>query len=114
MTEDGRWYGGTAPTQPGSKSSIRALDYATAKKVWEYPLGGRFGRGGILSTAGGLVVFGNNEGALVILDAKTGKPLWHFHAGQSWQASPMTYMVGGVQYIALPGPAGIFAFALGM
>ena len=73
-----------------------------------------FGRGGILSTAGGLVVFGNNEGALVILDAKTGKPLWHFHAGQSWQASPMTYMVGGVQYIALPGPAGIFAFALGM
>jgi alcohol dehydrogenase (cytochrome c) len=114
MTEDGRWYGGSAPTQPGSKSSIRALDYATGKKVWEYPLGGRFGRGGILSTAGGLVVFGNNEGAVVILDAKTGKPLWRFHAGQSWQASPMTYMVGGKQYIALPGPAGVFAFALSM
>jgi alcohol dehydrogenase (cytochrome c) len=66
----------------------------------------------LISTAGGVVMFGSAEGAFVALDAATGAPLWRLSAGQNWQASPMTYMVGGKQYIALAGPAGIFAFAL--
>jgi alcohol dehydrogenase (cytochrome c) len=108
---DDRWMGGTAPNQPGALNFIRALDINTGHKVWEYPFKGN-GRGGLIATAGGLVFFGSSEGALVALDATHGKPLWHFSAGQNWQASPMTYMVGGRQYIVLPGPAGVFAFAL--
>ncbi len=108
---DNRWMGGTAPNQPGALNFIRALDINTGKKVWEYPFNGN-GRGGLIATAGGLVLFGSSEGALVALDANSGKHLWHFSAGQNWQASPMTYMVGGKQYFVLPGPAGVFAFAL--
>jgi alcohol dehydrogenase (cytochrome c) len=108
---DNRWLGGLAPNQPGVYPFIRALDINTGKKVWEYPFTGN-GRGGLISTAGGIVLFGSSEGGVVALDANSGKPLWHFPAGQNWQASPMTYMVGGKQYFALPGPSGVLAFAL--
>jgi alcohol dehydrogenase (cytochrome c) len=108
---ENRWYGGVAPNQPGAENFIRALDIHTGKKVWEFPLS-IYGRGGILSTAGGLVFFGGPQGAFAALDASSGKDLWHLEVGQDWQASPMTYMVGGKQYVVLPGPAGVFAFAL--
>jgi len=39
-------------------------------------------------------------------------PVWHFETGQDWRASPMTYMVGGTQYVVLAGLGGIFSFAL--
>jgi alcohol dehydrogenase (cytochrome c) len=108
---ENRWYGGVAPNQPGAENFIRALDINTGKKVWEFPLS-VYGRGGILSTAGGLVFFGAPQGAFVALDASSGKDLWHLELGQDWQASPMTYIVGGKQFVVLPGPAGVFAFAL--
>jgi alcohol dehydrogenase (cytochrome c) len=108
---ENRWYGGVAPNQPGAENFIRALDIRTGKKVWEFPLSA-YGRGGILSTAGGLVFFGGSQGAFVALDAFSGRDLWHLELGQDWQASPMTYSVGGKQYVVLPGPAGVFAFAL--
>ncbi len=44
-----------------------------------------------MSTAGGLVFYGDSPGgAFVAADAKTGKLLWHFNTGQSWKAGPMT------------------------
>jgi len=110
LVED-RWFGGTAPNEPDIEHFIRALNIQTGKKVWEYPLFGT-GRGGVLATAGGLVLFGSSQGSLVALDAATGTLLWHLDLGQIWQASPMTYMVGGKQYFAISGPAGIFAFSL--
>lgn len=108
---ENRWYGGVAPNQSGAQNFIRALDIHTGKKVWEFPLSA-YGRGGILSSAGGLVFFGGPHGTFVALDAASGKDLWHLELGQDWQASPMTYAVGGRQYIVLPGPAGVFAFTL--
>jgi alcohol dehydrogenase (cytochrome c) len=108
---ENRWYGGVAPNQPGAENFIRALDVNTGKKVWEFPLS-TYGRGGILATAGGIVFLGAPQGTFVVLDATTGKDLWHTELGQDWQASPMTYVVGGTQYVVLPGPAGVFAFAL--
>jgi alcohol dehydrogenase (cytochrome c) len=108
---ENRWYGGVAPNQPGARNFIRALDINTAKTVWQFPLSS-YGRGGILSTAGGLVFFGGAQGNLVALNAADGRELWHAGLGQDWQASPMTYMVGGRQYLVLPGPSGVFAFAL--
>ena len=109
-----RTYGGTTdrPPPPTIGSSILALDIATGKTVWQYPLASGFDRSGTLATAGGVVFFGQGSGSLVAVHAQTGKTLWHADVGQNWWASPMTYMVGGKQYVAIAGPAGIFCFAL--
>ncbi len=109
-----RFYSGTMgrSTEPAQGSSIKALDITSGKVKWEYPVGAGFDRSGTLSTAGGVVFFGDGAGSLVAAHAETGKPLWHTALGQIWWASPMTYMVGGKQYVAIAGPAGIFAFAL--
>jgi len=111
-----RFFGGTvgsAPGMPGGgQNFIRAVDIHTGDKVWEYGVGGGFGGSGTLATAGGLVFFGESGGTFTAVNAKTGKPVWHFEAGQQWRASPMTYMVGGKQYVVLAGTGGIFSFAL--
>ena len=106
-----RFFGGTATGQAGGASFIRALDIQTGRKAWEYPLTGG-GGSGTLSTAGGLVFFGESGGLFIAVEANTGKPVWHFESGQTWRASPMTYMVDGKQYVALAGSGGIFTFAL--
>jgi alcohol dehydrogenase (cytochrome c) len=66
-----------------------------------------------MSTAGGLVFSGSTAGGLMAFDARTGKPVWHINLAQvTSQATPMTYMVGGKQYIALAGMGVIVAYAL--
>jgi alcohol dehydrogenase (cytochrome c) len=109
-----RFFGGSFGERQGSsRSFIRALDFRSGSKAWEYPLlSAGFGGSGTLATAGGLVFFGESGGTFTALDSKTGIPVWHFETGQDWRASPMTYMVGGTQYVALAGLGGIFVFAL--
>ena len=109
------WLGGTFRLADGSPNQrhIRALDIQTGKAVWNYPqTGDSTTYSGVLSTAGGLVFFGEDSGAFAALDAETGEPLWHFQANQDWKASPMTFMVGGRQYIAIASGMGFWAFAL--
>ncbi|HWB85490.1 MAG TPA: PQQ-binding-like beta-propeller repeat protein [Bryobacteraceae bacterium] len=108
-----RFFNGTMSGAQNDGRFIRALDIQTGRKVWDYAQtpGGR-SASGTLSTAGGLVFFGEDSGVFTSLDAKTGLPLWHFSASQSWRASPMTYMVGGKQYVAIAGPAGFMVFGL--
>ncbi len=109
------WLGGTFRLADGSPNQrhIRALDIQTGKTVWNYPqTGDSTTYSGVLSTAGGLVFFGEDSGAFAALDAESGEPLWHFQANQDWKASPMTYMVGGRQYVAIGSGMGFWAFAL--
>jgi alcohol dehydrogenase (cytochrome c) len=96
---------GDMPTQ----SYIRGMDPFTGKKVWDYATPAT--RAGVMSTAGGLVFLGA-EGGLVALDAKTGQPVWNLNLGQNTSASPMSYMVGGKQYIVQPGTGIIVSYAL--
>ena len=109
------FYGGASRRVPGeiNQKFLRAIDLQTGKIVWEVPqIGpGRSG-GGVLSTAGGIVFFGDDNGALAGVDAKTGKVLWHFHTNETLRASPMTYMVDGRQYIAIASGSNIIAFGL--
>jgi hypothetical protein len=44
--------------------------------------------------------------------AANGKLLWHFNAGQSWKACPITYMVHGRQFIGMAARSTIMTFAL--
>jgi PQQ-dependent dehydrogenase (methanol/ethanol family) len=109
------FYGGAARRVPGEieQKVLRAIDVQTGKIAWEVPqAGGGHSAGGVLSTAGGVVFFGDDNGALAAVDAKTGMTLWHFHTNEAWRASPMTYMVGGKQYVAVASGSNIIAFGL--
>ncbi len=57
--------------------------------------------GGMLATAGGLVFHGNTEGWFKALDQRTGELLWKFNTGSGIHAGPITYMIDGVQYVAV-------------
>ncbi len=126
LSKVNRWTGGGMPDEKARQAMkdlmagyaagdyIRAVDIFTGKKVWDY----RFNeRSGVLSTAGGLVFIGAPSG-LMILDAKTGKELANVDADVTptlppvLAASPMTYMVGGKQYVALPATGVLVTYAL--
>ncbi len=100
------------PTEPG-KFYLRALDAVSGDIKWEYPMPGPGVMwAGTVSTAGGVVFTGDDDGNLVAVDAKTGKDLWHFATGRSLFASPITYMVDGKQYVAIAAESDVFTFAL--
>jgi len=100
------------PTAPG-KFYLRALDPATGERRWQYPMTGPATMwAGTVSTAGGLVFFGDDDGHLVALDAFTGRHLWHFSMGQSLHASPVTFLASGKQYVAISALTDVFAFGL--
>ena len=65
-----------------------------------------------MTTAGGIVFFGDDAQSLEAIDAHTGKPLWHFNTGQDMSSSPMTYAVDGKQYVAIASGSDVFSFAL--
>ena len=65
-----------------------------------------------MTTAAGLVFFGDDAQTFEAVDAASGKPLWHFNTGQNFGASPMSYGVGGKQYVAIAAGSDIFTFAL--
>ncbi|HUK31356.1 MAG TPA: PQQ-binding-like beta-propeller repeat protein [Candidatus Acidoferrum sp.] len=112
---EGRPYYGSAIQTSGEtgKGYINAFDLDTLDFTWRAPqLGGYKGWGGVMSTATGLVVFGDDALNFVVADARTGKPLWHFHVGQLVHASPMSYAVDGKQYFAIAAGSDIFSFAL--
>jgi alcohol dehydrogenase (cytochrome c) len=56
---------------------------------------------GALSTAGGIVVTALLDGTIVALDDRTLEELWRINVGTGFNAPPMTYSVGGKQYIAI-------------
>jgi PQQ-dependent dehydrogenase (methanol/ethanol family) len=101
------------PSIPPQKV-LRALDIETGRVVWEVPQIGapEANYSGVLSTAGGLLFYGESGGTFAAADAKTGKTLWYFPTGQAWKASPMTYTVKGKQHVAIAAGGNILAFTL--
>jgi len=106
-------FGGGGATEEGGQVFLRAIDPKTAKRVWEYPMTG-YGRmwTGTVSTAGGVVFTGDDDGHLVALDAKTGSELWYFNMGELLTASPITYEADHKQYVAIASATAIFSFGL--
>jgi alcohol dehydrogenase (cytochrome c) len=92
---------------------LKAIDIHTGAIRWEIPQPGPASSwGGTLSTATGLVIFGEEGGALMAADGVTGTPLWSFPTNQGWKASPMTYLFDGKQYVAVAAGSTILAFSL--
>jgi len=115
FTRGETFYGTGTKVQVGdeSKKILVALSPSDGKKVWQYPqIGHGNSWGGTLTTAGGLVFFCDDSESFEAVDAENGKPLWHFNTGQPFSASPMTYAIDGVQYVAISAGSDVFTFAM--
>ena len=100
-------------TGEAAQKVLRALDIQTGEVRWEVSqVGPGTSWGGALATAGGLVFYGDDSGALAAVDSSTGTHLWQFQTNVLWKASPMTYAFDGRQYVAVAAGASILAFAL--
>ena len=93
---------------------LRAFDVATGKMVWELPQEGR-GESwtGTLTTDGGLVFFGEDNGVFSAADAKAGKRLWSFPFTEELHTSPMTYSFDNQQFVAIAVGSQVYSFGLG-
>ncbi|MEO5742850.1 MAG: PQQ-binding-like beta-propeller repeat protein [Vicinamibacterales bacterium] len=97
----------------GGTMALRALDLDTGHIAWEIPqVGNSNNYAGTLSTAGGVVFYGQASGEFAAVDAKSGAHLWHFETQETWKSSPMTYIAAGRQYVAITSGANVLAFAL--
>jgi quinoprotein glucose dehydrogenase len=100
--------GGT-PCAPGPFGSIVAINLNTGKKLWSVAHGqmtkgelGSVGDGGVIATAGGLLFAASTNDALIhAYDSATGTELWHAQLPAPSNATPMTYLVGGRQYVVI-------------
>jgi alcohol dehydrogenase (cytochrome c) len=110
------YMGGTARPAPGEsfEKYLRAINIQTGDVAWEVPQvsGSLTASAGVISTASGLVFYGENSGSFMAVDARDGKILWQFPTNQVWKASPMTYMFDNKQYIAIASGHDILAFGL--
>ncbi len=82
------------------KGALLAWDPVAQQMRWKVKLP-TFWNGGVLSTAGGLVIQGTADGRVVAYDVTSGAHLWEFDAKLGIMASPMTYTVAGKQFISL-------------
>jgi alcohol dehydrogenase (cytochrome c) len=94
-----------------ASGAIRAIDAITGARRWNFAIHSPPWTG-VLSTAGGLVFAGSNEGNFFALDARTGRSLWDFQTGGPVRAGPMAFMLGGKQYIGIAARRNIYVFAL--
>jgi len=85
---------------PLQNGVFTAINVDTGRVAWQYkakqPL-----IGGALATAGNLVFMGEGDGYFDAFDATSGAKLWRFNLGAGVNAPPITYMVDGVQYVAV-------------
>ena len=96
-----------------SHKSLLAFQLDSGQLAWKYPqVGSGRSSGGTMTTAGGLAFFGDDAESFEAVDAATGTALWHFHTGQMMNASPMSFALGGRQYVAIASGSDVFAFAL--
>ena len=87
-----------------------AVDAFTGKIAWDVPLGtmvpgketGSINLGGLISTAGGLVFTSATvDPHLRAFDSESGKKLWEVELPAGGQATPMTYVLDGKQYLVI-------------
>jgi PQQ-dependent dehydrogenase (methanol/ethanol family) len=110
----GSWKNALPPEEPGAKY-LRALNIETGKVEWEIKQDGLIdGKrvAGLLGTAGGLLFYGDPSGYLLAADERNGKELWRIPLNATIKTSPMTYSVGGEQFVTLAVGSNIMTFGL--
>lgn len=118
-----------APCTRPPWGGLTAVDLASGETVWDVPLGtveelaplpiplklGTPISGGPVSTAGGVTFIGATmDNRFRAFDTSTGKQLWSVRLPAGGQATPMTYVTGGRQYVVIAaGGHGFYGTRLG-
>jgi len=86
---------------PGARESyLKAWDPVEQSARWTIRTPGDW-PGGTLATAGNLVFQGRIDGKLVAYNAADGSEVWRYDAGVPVVAPPISYALGGRQYVAV-------------
>ena len=93
--------------------TVWAISTDTGHAAWKYEQ--RAGTLSLVTTGGGLVFGGDDNGRFRAFDDKTGKVLWETNLGSPVSGFPITYAAGGKQYLAVTtGPSLVSTSALGL
>jgi alcohol dehydrogenase (cytochrome c) len=100
VKKDDRMPGGISKAIERYETDVSAIDPLSgeikAKAHIPYP-----NYSGALATAGGVVFSGFTDGTLIAFEDTTMQQLWKFNVGVGFNAPPMTFEVGGKQYVAI-------------
>ncbi len=100
LTSGVNWFIRPRPDSDGKFGRVEALNLETKKVLWidrqRAPQST-----GVLDTAGGVVFAGSLDRYLKAYDDKTGATLWQVRMNDVPSSAPITYSVGGKQYLAV-------------
>jgi len=94
---------------PGTDNvgTVWGISVETGQAVWKHEQ--RAGTLSVMTSGGGLVFGGDDNGRFRALDDKTGKVLWEVNLGSPVSGFPITYAVDGKQYVAVTTGASLVA-----
>ena len=106
-----RYLGGAFGGSPIPRNGIfAALDMKTNRLVWQQRWKDECYSGSV-TTAGGLVLVGRNDGRLTALDSSNGKHLWEFQTGAGVNAPASVFQYEGDEYVVAYSGGNLFASA---
>jgi glucose dehydrogenase len=93
-------YTTSEPSDEPKWGLLSSIDLKTGKLNWQHKTAEPL-IGGVLATEGGLLFTGEGNGSFDAFDTSNGKLLWQTKSEAGVNAPPITYMIDGVQYIAV-------------
>ena len=98
-------------TDEVGNGAVMAMDPTTGQVKWKVRQHD-VSDAGMLTTATDLLFTGGREGHFFALDARDGKELWRTSLGGQIVMAPVTYQVGGKQYVTVIAGNALYTFAL--
>jgi PQQ-dependent dehydrogenase (methanol/ethanol family) len=92
--------------------TFSAIDVATGKIRWQKKSPGHHMFGGAIATESDLVFYGDIQGYLNAVDARTGETVWREKVGKGHLGPPISFQLDGHQRIAVTSRAGIAVYGL--